>query len=457
MSNIQRQTIRLGTSLSSAPVNLGGHAGTADLLIAKPPSESQMFGVHLMEEICERKNLETALRRVMGNGGASGIDGLSTDALPDYLKTHWPEMKAQLLQGCYCPAPVRRVEIPKPSGGKRGLGIPCVVDRFIQQAVLQVLQGKWDETFSESSHGFRPGRSAQGAVLQAQRYLQAGYEYVVDIDLEKFFDQVKHDRLMSRLSQQIRDKRVLKLIRSYLECGVMAHGVLRPTESGTPQGGPLSPFLSNVVLDELDQELERRGHVFVRYADDCNIYVRSQRAGERVMESVSRFITQRLKLRVNQQKSGVSRPQKRKFLGFSFTGGRRPNRRKIAPESLNRFKGRIRQLTRRSSSMRLEDRIKQLSFYISGWKGYFGFAEATSVFRDLDSWIRHRLRSVLWKQWKTYRRRKSELIRRGVKESLAVQTAWSCKGVWRISQSPGVQMALPNMFFDSLGLPRLSD
>ncbi|NEP18608.1 MAG: group II intron reverse transcriptase/maturase [Leptolyngbya sp. SIO4C1] len=410
-----------------------------------------------MEEICERKNLEEALRRVVRNQGAPGVDGMSTEVLPEYLRTHWPVLREQLLKGSYRPQSVKRVKIPKPSGnGTRNLGIPTVVDRFIQQAVLQVLQGKWDATFSESSYGFRPGRSAHQAVEQAQRYLRSGYEYVVDIDLEKFFDRVNHDKLISALAERIADKRVLKLIRSYLRAGVMETGLVSIPEAGTPQGGPLSPFLSNVVLDALDKELEKRGHRFVRYADDCNIYVRSQRAGERVMQSISRFITQRLKLKINQQKSAVARPQERTFLGFSFTGGRHPHRKQIAPESLRRFKRRVRQLTRRSRQISLEERIQRLSVYLRGWKAYFGLAETSSVFRDLDSWIRRRLRCIVWKQWKTYRRRKRELIKRGVRESLAFAAAWSNKGPWCICHTPSVRMALPNSFFDSLGLPRLS-
>lgn len=410
-----------------------------------------------MEEICEEKNLRQALKRVVSNQGSGGVDGMSTTALADYLRVQWPVIKDQLLQGTYRPALVKRVQIPKPNGkGARNLGIPTVTDRFIQQAILQVLQVKWDATFSEFSYGFRPGRSAHQAIEQAQRYLQSGYEYVVDIDLEKFFDRVNHDKLMSALSQRIADKRVLKLIRSYLRAGVMENGLVSIPEAGAPQGGPLSPFLSNVVLDALDKELEKRGHQFVRYADDCNIYVRSQRAGERVMTSLSRFITHRLKLKINQQKSAVARPQERTFLGFSFTGGRHPNRKQIAPESLKRFKRRVRQLTRRSHQISLENRVSRLSAYLRGWKAYFGLAETRYVFRDLDSWIRRRLRCVLWKQWKTYRCRKRELMKRGVDASLAASTAWSSKGPWRICHTPGVQMALPNRFFDSIGLPRLS-
>ena len=457
MSNKPRQTTPNGASFIRDLVKPEGGKGMADLLIARKPSESPMFGETMMEEICERRNRREALKRVEENQGAPGVDGMSTEELAEYLKTHWRDLKQHLLAGTYVPQPVKRVKIPKSSGlGTRNLGIPTVVDRFIQQAVLQVLQGKWDASFSESSYGFRPKRSAHQAIEQAQGYLQLGYEYVVDIDLEKFFDRVNHDKLMSALSERIVDKRGLKLIRSYLRAGVMENGLESIPEAGSPQGSPLSPFLSNVVLDALDKELEERGHRFVRYADDCNIYVCSQRAGERVMASISRFITQRLKLKINQQKSTVARPRQRKFLGFSFTGGRYANRKRIAPESLKRFKRRVRQLTRRSRQMSLEERIKRLSVYLYGWKGYFGLTETRSVLRNLDSWIRRRLRCVLWKQWKTYRRRKGELIKRGVKEAIAVATALSGKGPWRICHTLGVQMALPNEFFDSIGLPRLS-
>lgn len=381
---------------------------------------------------------------------------MTVDELPGHLKSNWPSIKQLLLKGEYRPKPVRRVEIPKP-GRKEGrkLGIPCVQDRFIQQAVLQVLQRKWDRTFSDSSYGFRPGRSAHQAISRAQSYLQAGYSWVVDFDLEKFFDRVNHDRLMSRLAVEIADKRVLKLIRAYLNAGIMEDGLISIPTEGTPQGGPLSPFLSNVVLDELDRELEKRGHRFVRYGDDCNIYVQSQRAGERVMRSVSRFITGRLKLKVNQSKSAVDEPQNRKFLGFTFTGGKQPNRRKIAPESLRRFRAQVRRLTRRKRSISLEERIRQLASYLRGWRGYFGYCETPSVLRDLDSWIRRRLRCVQWKQWKVFQRRKRELIKLGVNEDLAFITAWSAKGPWRLSHTPGVRIALSNGYFDLLGLPRL--
>ena len=417
-----------------------------------------MFGENVMEEICERSNLEAALRRVRANRGGPGVDGMTVDELPEYLKANWRSIKEQLLCGEYQPRPVKGVEIPKPGRkDKRRLGIPCVIDRFIEQAMLQVLQRKWDRTFSESSYGYRPGRRAHQAVARAQDYVKAGYGTVVDLDLEKFFDRVHHDRLLSRLAREIGDKRVLKLIRAYLSAGILRYGLVSAPTEGTPQGSPLSPFLSNVVLDELDEELERRGHRFVRYADDCNIYVRSRRAGERVMASVSRFVSQRLKLRVNREKSAVDEPQKRKFLGFTFTGGRSPNRRKIAPESIQRFRSRVRRLTRRNRGISLEQRVDELSRYLRGWIGYFGYVESPWVLRSLDSWIRRRLRSVQWKQWKVYRRRQAELIRLGVSRDMAQRTAWSVKGPWALSQAPGVRIALPNAYFDRLGLPRLAN
>lgn len=428
-----------------------------DVSVAGQRAERPMFGCNLMEAIVERNNLKQALQRVESNQGSAGVDGMSVEELPEFLKENWLSMKEQLLKGEYVPQAVKRVEIPKPGRKeKRKLGIPTVLDRFIQQATLQVLQGKWDERFSESSYGFRPKRKAASAVRQAQEYLKTGYSVVVDIDLERFFDRVCHDRLMSRLAQEIEDKRVLKLIRSYLTAGILENGLVSIPTEGTPQGGPLSPFLSNVVLDELDKELERRGHHFVRYADDSNIYVRSQRAGERVMESVSRFIEKKLKLRVNSEKSAVGEPKRRKFLGFSFTGGREPNRIKIAEPSLQRFRAQVRRITRRNRGRRLEEVVEQLKKYLIGWRGYFQLAQTPTIFRDLDSWIRRRLRSLLWKQWKVYANRKRELIQRGVPEDLAQSEAWSAKGPWRMSHAKAVQMALPNRYFDTMGLPNLA-
>jgi RNA-directed DNA polymerase len=416
-----------------------------------------MFGEKLLEEVCAPDNMRAALKQVRANKGSPGSDGRSGEELPAFLETHWPEIKAQLLQGTYQPRVIKRVEIPKPgSQEKRKLGIPCVLDRLIQQAVLQVLQPQWDPTFSDSSYGFRPGRSAQQAVAQAQAYLEQGDSYVVDIDLEQFFDRVCHDRLMSRLARQIADKRGLKLLRACLQAGILKNGLITLPVEGTPQGSPRSPFLSNVVRDELDKELERRGLRLCRYGDDCNIYVRSARAGGRVMASVSRFITQRLELQVHERKRAVDRPQHRSFLGFSFTGGKAPNRRKLAPKALKRFKARVKELTRRSQGRSLGQVISTRSEYLRGWRGYFGFSQTPAVFRDLDSWIRHRLRCLQWKQWKVYRRRKAERLKRGINPELAHSTAFSAKGPWRISHTPGVRMALNNRFFDQRGLLRVS-
>jgi RNA-directed DNA polymerase len=457
MGDMKGRQVWKRTSNREAEVKPWGPGAKADLSISSCDTESPMFDADLMEVICNRDNLRAALKRVRSNKGSPGVDGMRVEELGDHLRVHWPRIKEALLAGEYVPQPVKRVEIPKPGKRKkkRKLGIPCVLDRFIQQAILQILQSRWDATFSESSYGFRPGRSAHQAIAKAQTYLKSGYGIVVDLDLESFFDLVNHDRLMSRLATQIADKRVLKLIRAYLQAGILDNGLVSVPTEGTPQGGPLSPFLSNVVLDELDKELVRRGHRFVRYGDDCNIYVKSQRAGQRVKDSLTRFITHRLKLWVNEAKSAVDAPAKRKFLGFTFTAGRSANRRKIAPESLRRFKARVCQLTRRNWSISMVERVRRLKIYLTGWRGYFGFCETPSVLRDLDSWIRHRLRCVQWKQWKVYRRRKTELIRLGVGPELAHTTAWSAKGPWRISHTPGVLIALNNGYFDTLGLPRL--
>jgi len=454
---IERQNIQMRLAFSEgdwgeAPRALG--EGT-EVLVAMCAPESPAVDECLIEEVCERENLKGALKRVRANRGGPGADGMTVEELPGYLKEHWPAIRAQLLQGTYQPQPVKRVEIPKGGGGVRQLGVPTVLDRFIQQGVLQVLQKRWDRTFSEHSYGFRPGRSAHQAVAQAQQYIAEGRHWVVDLDLEKFFDRVHHDRLLGRLAQRVKDKRMLKLIRAFLNAGVMEKGLVSPTTEGTPQGGPLSPLLSNIVLDELDRELERRGHRFVRYADDCNIYVHSERAGRRVMESISEFITKKLKLKVNQGKSAVARPGARKFLGFSFTSGKEP-RRRVAPAALERCKERVRDLTRRTRTVGLEGMVKELAKYLTGWKGYFGYCQTPSVLGELDSWIRRRLRSVAWKQWKRGRKRYAELRRLGVRKELAAQTAGSTHGPWRISRSPALSYALPNAFFDALGLPRLA-
>lgn len=425
-------------------------------VMASRETESPAETERMMEEVCQRENLEKALSRVRANRGGPGVDGMTVDALPGYLREHWPAIREQLMAGTYRPQPVRRVEIPKPGGGVRKLGIPTVLDRLIQQAVLQVLQPRWDPTFSEHSYGFRPGRSAHQAVAAAQAYIAEGYRWVVDIDLEKFFDQVCHDRLMAKAADRIADKRLLKLLRACLNAGVLEDGLVRQTDEGTPQGGPLSPLLSNLVLDELDQELERRGHRFVRYADDGQIYVRSERAGQRVMASMTKFITKKLRLKVNEEKSAVARPWARKFLGFSFTVHNDPKRR-LAPETVRRLKQRVRKLTRRTRGVSVEQMVGDLNPYLRGWRGYFGYCETPSVLEDLDSWIRRRLRAVTWKQWKRGRRRYAGLRAHGVRGNLSAQTAGSSHGPWRIARSPALSFAFPNAYWDSLGLVRLAE
>ncbi len=385
----KRLNIQLRLDFSSSPTGEARKAEREDiesLSVVNEP-ERPVSTSQIMEEVCERANLKEALRQVKGNKGSAGVDRMTVDQLGDYLKEHWPAIREQLLIGTYEPKPVRRVEIPKPEGGGvRKLGIPTVLDRFIQQAVMQVLQRRWDPTFSQYSYGFRPRRSAHHAVAQAQQYIAQGYGWVIDLDLEKFFDQVNHDKLMGQIAKRVEDKRLLKLIRAFLNAGVMENGLVSPSVEGTPQGGPLSPLLSNLVLDELDRELEYRGHRFVRYADDCNIYVRSERAGQRVVESITRFITQKLKLKVNEAKSAVARPQERKLLGFSFSAG--PDvKRTIAPKSLERFKRRIREITRRAKGVSIETTMAELATYMRGWRGYFGFCETPEGLIALTRWV----------------------------------------------------------------------
>ena len=424
-------------------------------LAAKREAESPANDERWMEEVCEQGNCKQALARVKANKGSPGVDGMTVHELPGHLKQHWPAIREQLLSGTYRPQPVRRVEIPKPDGGVRKLGIPTVLDRFIQQAVMQVLQRRWDRTFSEHSYGFRPGRSAHQAVEAAQKYIAEGYRWCVDLDLEKFFDRVSHDKLMAKIAERVDDKRMLKLIRAFLTVGVMESGLVSPVDEGTPQGGPLSPLLSNIVLDEFDRELERRGLRFAGYADDSNIYVRSRRAGERVMKSITRFITTKLKLKVNEQKSAVAGPWERKFLGFSFTWGQEPKGR-IAPKAVLRFKEKVRELTSRTNGVSMDRMAKELTPYLQGWKGYFGRCQTPSVLQGLEEWTRRRLRSVVWKQWKRGSVRFAELRKRGVGKGLAAQTAGSAHGPWRLANSPALAIALPNAYFDSLGIPRLT-
>jgi RNA-directed DNA polymerase len=420
------------------------------LFTSKADTASPVEDEQIMERVVDRDNLLTALRNVKRNGGSPGVDGMRVEELPEYLKREWPKIRGQLMSGTYIPLPVRRVEIPKPGGGIRQLGIPTVLDRFIQQALLQVLQQDWDATFSEFSYGFRPERSAHQAIRQSQRYLKQGYRWIVDMDLEKFFDRVNHDKLMSEVQKRVSDRRVHTLIRRFLRSGVEHEGKLLITEMGTPQGGPLSPLLANLMLDNLDRELERRGHRFVRYADDCNIYIKSKRAGVRVLGSISRFLSCHLKLSVNEAKSAVDRPWKRQFLGFTFSS--RLNRR-ISTKSIKRFKTRIREITCRVRGRRIEVIVRELRRFMLGWQGYFNFTEVRYILRELDSWVKRRLRCYLWKQWG--RRGYRELLKRGVSRNLAWNTAKSAHGPWRLSRSPGLAFALPAKYFARIGLPRL--
>ena len=428
-----------------------GEEGTV-LPAADSQTESPTSSDRLMESICDPANLAKAMAKVIANGGAPGVDGMRVTQLGKYFERHRDRIVRELLTGTYRPQPVQRVEIPKPDGGVRKLGIPTAVDRLIQQATLQVLSPLWDATFSDHSFGFRPGRSAHDAIARAQEYLVEGHTWVVDMDLEKFFDRVNHDVLMSRLARRVTDKRLLKLIRAFLNSGVMIDGLAEATPEGTPQGGPLSPLLSNLLLDELDRELTARGLRFARYADDCNIYVRSRRAGQRVLQSVTRWLAQTLRLTVNQTKSAVDRPWNRKFLGYSFTTQRK---RTIAPKSKAKFKKQIRQLTKRNRGSSLTRVISELRSYILGWRGYFGFCQTPSVLQTLDSWIHRRLRCYAWKQWKTGSRRFAELRRLGIGKDFAAQTAGSRKGFWHISRSPALNMALSRAYLVELGLPLL--
>jgi RNA-directed DNA polymerase len=454
----KQQNIQMKLDFSSALTGAArGAAGEeTESWVATSGSESPARTDRLMEEVCERGNLKEALQQVKGNKGSAGVDGITVNQLTDYLKQHWPAIREQLLSGTYEPKPVRRVEIPKPDGGVRKLGIPTVLDRFIQQAVMQVLQRQWDSTFSDYSYGFRPGRSAHQAVAQAQQYIAKGYGWVIDLDLEKFFDRVSHDKLMGRVAKRVEDKRLLKLIRAFLNAGVMENGLVSPSVEGTPQGGPLSPLLSNLVLDELDRELERRGHRYLRYADDCNIYLRSQRAGQRVMEGITRFITHQLKLKVNEAKSAVARPQERKFLGFSFTAGPAV-KRIIAPKALERFKHRIRDTTRRAKGVSMKTTIAELAPYMRGWRSYFGFCETPDELVYLTRWVRLRLRAALWRQWRTPRRRRAALLALGVCPRLATNTAGSGLGPWYLARAKALSVGLSNAYFKSLGLPTLID
>jgi RNA-directed DNA polymerase len=431
-------------------MNRGNASGQDETVVGEKGSDAPVVEVNLMERVLERENLIAALRKVERNGGSPGIDGMKTEELRSYLKEHWPSIKQELITDRYRPKPVKRVEIPKPGGGVRLLGIPTVLDRFIQQAILQIVQEEWDGSFSEGSFGFRPKRSAHQAIKQAQVYLRKGYSWIVDIDLEKFFDRVNHDKLMSLVKERTKDVGLLRLINRYLKSGVMIAGEYYPTKEGTPQGGPLSPLLANLLLDRLDKELEDRGHRFARYADDCNIYVRSKRAGERVMDRVTKYLSVKLRLKVNEAKSAVARPWQRTFLGFTFT---RWTKRQVSDKALKRFKEEVRLNTRRTRGVSIIKVISDLRKYLLGWKAYFGINEIRSILKELDSWIRRRLRCYLWKQWRT--NGYHELRKRGVSRDLAWNTAKSAHGPWRLSRSPALAFALPAKYFASLGLPNL--
>jgi RNA-directed DNA polymerase len=411
----------------------------------------------LMELVIAPDNMRHALKRVQANGGSAGIDGVRVAELPDYLRTHWPRIRQELLEGTYKPQPVRRVEIPKPDGGVRLLGIPTVVDRLVQQALLQTLTPLYDPTFSPSSYGFRPGKSAHMAVSSAKKQIAEGRGWVVDLDLEKFFDRVNHDILMGRLAKRIGDERMLALIRRYLEAGVLLNGVVVTTEEGTPQGGPLSPLLANILLDDLDKELERRGHRFCRYADDCNIYVRSRRAGERTLASVTHFLETKLKLKVNRAKSAVDRPVRRKFLGFTLTRYKGEVRQWIASKSKKRMMEKVRAITKRNRGVSLSRVLAELRAFTNGWVAYFWHSRTPSVFQELDSWIRHRLRCYQWKQWKNWRNRAKQLVKAGVGRWLAHGVASKGYGPWRVSDTPAMTRALTNAKLKSLGYASLHE
>lgn len=429
-----------------------GYVGAPSSSSAQIDNSSREDRGELLDRMLDRNNLRFAYQRVKQNGGAPGIDGVTVIELQAHLWERWETVESELLQGNYKPMPVRRVEIPKPGGGVRLLGIPTVMDRLIQQALLQVMTPIFDPHFSPNSFGFRPGKRAHDAVKQAQAYIQEGYRYVVDMDLEKFFDRVNHDILMARIARRVKDKRILKLIRGYLNAGVMENGVTRETVEGTPQGGPLSPLLANILLDDLDQELTKRGHCFVRYADDCNLFVKSKRAGERVMNSVIRFVEGKLKLKVNREKSAIDRPWNRKFLGFSFLPNRQATIR-LAPKTIERFKEKIREITNRTRPMSMSDRILKLNQYLIGWIGYYKLASAKTHCERFDAWIRRRLRMCLWKQWKRVRTRIRELRALGLPDWIAFMMANSRRGTWEMSRN--INNALSNSYWERQGLKSL--
>ncbi len=421
------------------------------------PAAHPARAMDLWESFLSRENLSRAVRRVEQNAGAPGPDGLTTGELRGWLRTNWPAIRQQLDAGTYRPAPVRRVTIPKPGGGERDLGVPNVLDRFLQQALCQVLSPVFEPTFSEASYGFRPGRSAHQAVNAARRAIEAGDGYVVDVDLDRFFDRVQHDALMARVARRVGDRRVLKLIRRYLDAGVMVEGVKVATLEGTPQGSPLSPLLANIMLDDLDQLLERRGHTFVRYADDLRVYVASERAAARVLDGVTDFVEQRLHLRVNRQKSGIAPATRRGLLGFGFFRATGTVKVRLDPKVKGRLKVRLRHLTSRRWRVAMAVRLTALNRFLGGWAAYFALAETPSVFAEFDEWLRRRLRQVRWKEWKRFAARRRNLVALGIPDWQACQWAASRKGYWRLSGSAPLHRALPNGYWAGLGLVPLSD
>ena len=411
----------------------------------------------MLEEILSHKNMTLAYKRVVTNKGCSGVDGVGVTQLECLLHTNWITIKASILEGSYQPEPVKQVDIPKPGGGKRHLGIPTVMDRLIQQAISQELSKHYDRGFSRNSYGFRPGKSCHQALRQAQQYLNEGYSYVVDLDLEKFFDKVNHDYLMHLLSQKIQDKMLLKLIRKYLQSGVMHGGVVSPKREGTPQGGPLSPLLSNILLDKLDKELEKRGHKFVRYADDCSLYLKSQRAAERVLQSITRFIEEQLKLKVNQTKSGIRRPIEMELLGYSFYQDEEGYQLRIASKSYERFKRKVKHLTKKTQPMSMKERLKGLKALTRGWVNYFKLAKARVKLQLLDGWIRRRLRYCIWQQWSRIRARYRSLVRLGASHYNAIRWAKTRNGGWRIANSPILKRTFTNARLEKAGYISLTE
>ena len=456
---MKAEEARQATTQAEEPArNAGGAALGAEAEVTtrwRTKAEPKQTG-GLMEAVCERGNLWLAYGRVVKNKGAAGVDGIGVAEFKDHLKQHWPAIKAKLLAGEYSPSPVRRVDIPKPQGGVRTLGIPTLTDRLIQQALHQVLSPIFEADFSESSYGFRPGRNAHQAVKAARQYVAGGRRVVVDMDLEKFFDRVNHDLLMEKLSKKIDDGRVLRLIRRYLEAGMMADGLISPRTEGTPQGGPLSPLLSNILLTELDRELERRGHAFCRYADDCNIYVKSQTAGERVMASITRFLADTLKLTVNAAKSAVAPPWERKFLGYSLTWHKAP-RLRIAPTSLKRLEDKIREVLKGARGRSLSRTVQELNPVLRGWAAYFKLTETKKALEELDGWLRRKLRCILWRQWKRPYTRAKNLMKAGLTEERAWRSACNQRGPWWNSGASHMNQAFPKAFFDRLGLVSLLD